>query len=160
MNTEILKLLESDARLTTEQLSIMLNCDKETVEATVNEYEKNGTILGYNTIVDWEKTDVESVTAMIEVKLTPQRDRGFDRVAEKIYNYPEVKSVYLMSGAYDLNVVVKGKTFHEVTNFVSRELATIDSVTGTATQFVMRRYKEYDVELIGDEADERGKISL
>lgn len=158
MNTEILKLLESDARLTTEQLSIMLNCDKETVEATVNEYEKNGTILGYNTIVDWEKTDVESVTAMIEVKLTPQRDRGFDRVAEKIYNYPEVKSVYLMSGAYDLSVLIEGKTMKEVALFVSQKLATIEAVISTATHFVLHKYKDKGVLYDNNEIDERGNF--
>lgn len=158
MNTEILKLLESDARLTPEQLSIMLNCDKETVEAAVSEYEKNGTILGYNTIVDWEKTDVESVTAMIEVKLTPQRDRGFDRVAEKIYNYPEVKSVYLMSGAYDLSVLIEGKTMKEVALFVSQKLATIEAVISTATHFVLHKYKDKGVLYDNNEIDERGNF--
>ena len=122
MNTEILKLLENDARLTPEQLSVMLECDKSEIEKEINELEENGTILGYKAIVDWEKTEKESVTAMIDVKLTPQRGRGFDRVAEKIYNYPEVKSVYLMSGAYDLSVLIEGKTMKEVAFFVSQAL--------------------------------------
>ena len=107
MNIEILKLLEKDARLTAEQIATMLDCDKEAVKNEIAAMENSGIILGYNTVVDWEKTDRETVSAMIDVKLTPQRDRGFDRVAEKIYNYPEVKSVYLMSGSYDLSVLIE-----------------------------------------------------
>ena len=158
MNTEILKLLESDARLTPEQIAVMLDCNSDKVAQMIDELEKNGTILGYNTIVDWEKTDHESVTAMIEVKLTPQRDRGFDRVAEKIYNYPEVKSVYLMSGAYDLSVVIEGKTMKEVALFVSQKLATIDAVISTATHFVLHKYKDKGVLYDSNEIDERGNI--
>ena len=156
MNTEILKLLENDARLTAEQLSVMLDTDKSDVEKTINELEENGTILGYKAIVDWEKTEKESVTAMIEVKLTPQRDRGFDRVAEKIYNYPEVQAVYLMSGAYDLSVLIEGKTMKEVAFFVSQKLSTIDAVTSTATHFVLRKYKDKGMLYDAPEKDERG----
>ena len=158
MNTKILKLLEKDARLTPEQISIMLDCKKEDVEKAINSLEQNGTILGYNTVVDWEKTEIESVTAMIEVKLTPQRDRGFDRVAEKIYNYPEVKSVYLMSGAYDLSVLIEGKTMKEVALFVSQKLATIEAVISTATHFVLHKYKDKGVLYETNEIDERGNI--
>ncbi len=156
MNTEILKLLEADARLTPEQLAIMLNCNTDDVKKIIDKYEKNGTILGYNTVVDWEKTEKESVTAMIEVKLTPQRDRGFDRVAEKIYNYPEVKSVYLMSGAYDLSVLIEGKTMKEVALFVSQKLATIEAVISTATHFVLHKYKDKGILYDTTEIDERG----
>ena len=156
MNTEILKLLENDARLTTEQLSVMLNCDQASIERELNDYEKNGTILGYKAIIDWEKTEQESVSAMIDVKLTPQRDRGFDRVAEKIYNYPEVKSVYLMSGAYDLSVLIEGKTMKEVAFFVSQKLATIDAVISTATHFVLHKYKDKGVVYDVTDVDERG----
>ena len=158
MNTKILKLLEKDARLTPEQISIMLDCKKEDVEKAINSLEQNGTILGYNTVIDWEKTEIESVTAMIEVKLTPQRDRGFDRVAEKIYNYPEVKSVYLMSGAYDLSVLIEGKTMKEVALFVSQKLATIEAVISTATHFVLHKYKDKGVLYETNEIDERGTI--
>ena len=158
MKTEILKLLESDARLTSDQLAVILNCDKGSVEAEIAEFEKNGTILGYKTIVDWEKTDCESVTAMIDVKLTPQRDKGFDRVAEKIYNYPEVKSVYLMSGAYDLSVLIEGRTMKEVALFVSQKLATIDAVISTATHFVLHKYKDKGVLYDVNEIDERGNF--
>lgn len=158
MNTEILKLLENDARLTPEQIAIMLNCDAETVKKELAECEANGTILGYKAIVDWEKTEQESVTAMIDVKLTPQRDRGFDRVAEKIYNYPEVKAVYLMSGAYDLSVLIEGRTMKEVAFFVSQKLAPIEAVISTATHFVLHKYKDKGVLYDTSETDERGNI--
>ena len=158
MNIEHLKLLESDARLTVDQIAIILDRDVESVKNEINEYEKNGTILGYKTVVDWEKTDYEAVTAMIEVKLTPQRDRGFDRVAEKIYNYPEVKSVYLMSGAYDLSVLIEGKSMNEVALFVSQKLATIESVISTATHFVLHKYKDTGSLYDNGEIDERGNL--
>lgn len=158
MKNEILKLLEKDARLTPAQLAVMLNCDTDTVIQSIDELEKNGTILGYKTIIDWEKTDYEAVTAMIEVKLTPQRESGFDRIAEKIYNYPEVKSVYLMSGAYDLSVLIEGKTMKEVALFVSQKLATIEAVMSTATHFVLHKYKDKGVLYAPNEIDERGNI--
>ena len=141
MKNEILKLLENDARLTDKQLAVMMNTDEAKIREEIDAMEKNGTILAYKTIVDWEKTDIESVTAMIEVKLTPQKERGFDRVAEKIYNYPEVQAVYLMSGSYDLSVLIEGKTMKEVAYFVARKLAPIEYVTATATHFVLKTYK-------------------
>lgn len=160
MNTEILRLLENDAKLTADQLAVMLDEDTSEISKQINEYEENGTILGYKAIVDWEKTERESVTAMIDVKLTPQRDRGFDRVAEKIYNYPEVKSVYLMSGAYDLSVLIEGKTMKEVAFFVSQKLAPIEAVISTATHFVLHKYKDkgvlYDANA---DIDERGNCN-
>ena len=155
MNTEILKLLENDARLTANQLSVMLGLDMAEIENEIKELEENGTILGYKAIVDWEKTENEAVTAMIDVKLTPQRDRGFDRVAEKIYNYPEVKSVYLMSGAYDLSVLIEGKTMKEVAFFVSQKLSTIEAVNSTATHFILHKYKDKGVLYNAGEIDER-----
>ena len=145
MKAQILKLLESDGKLSAEQIAIMLDTSVESVKECILEFEKNGTILGYKAVVDWEKTDRESVTAMIDVKLTPQKDRGYDRVAEKIYNYPEVKSVYLMSGAYDLSVLIEGKTMKEVAFFVSQKLAPIDEVISTTTHFVLHRYKDTGV---------------
>ena len=159
MNTEILKLLENDARLTANQLSVMLGLDKAEIENEIKELEENGTILGYKAIVDWEKTENEAVTAMIDVKLTPQRDRGFDRVAEKIYNYPEVKSVYLMSGAYDLSVLIEGKTMKEVAFFVSQKLSTIEAVNSTATHFILHKYKDKGVLYNAGEIDERGNFN-
>lgn len=159
MNTELLKLLENDARLTPAQLSVMLDKDENSVKDELRELENNGTILGYKAIVDWEKTEQESVTAMIDVKLTPQRDRGFDRVAEKIYNYPEVKSVYLMSGAYDLSVLIEGRTMKEVALFVSQKLSTIEAVNSTATHFVLHKYKDKGVLYSQSEIDERGNFN-
>lgn len=160
MKTEILKLLENDAKLTPEQISVMLDIPLDEVKACINEFENNSTILGYKAVVDWEKTERESVTAMIDVKLTPQRGKGYDRVAEKIYNYPEVKSVFLMSGAYDLSVLIEGKTMKEVAFFVSQKLAPIDEVISTATHFVLHRYKDtgvlYDSTL---DIDERGNCN-
>ena len=158
MNTDILKLLENDARLTPEQIAVMLDMDVNAVKEEISELEKDGTILGYKAIIDWEKTDKESVSAMIEVKLTPQRDSGFDRVAEKIYNYPEVQSVQLMAGGYDLSVLIEGKTMKEVALFVSQKLATIDGVVGTATHFVLHKYKDKVVLYDATEIDERGNI--
>jgi DNA-binding Lrp family transcriptional regulator len=137
----------------------MLDKDENSVKDELRELENNGTILGYKAIVDWEKTEQESVTAMIDVKLTPQRDRGFDRVAEKIYNYPEVKSVYLMSGAYDLSVLIEGRTMKEVALFVSQKLSTIEAVNSTATHFVLHKYKDKGVLYSQSEIDERGNFN-
>ncbi len=159
MNNEILKLLENDARLTDKQLATMLDRDETEIKKEIEELEENGTIVGYKTIIDWEKTDKESVTAMIDVKLTPQRDKGFDRVAEKIYNYPEVQAVYLMSGAYDLSVLIEGKTMKEVAFFVSQKLSTIDAVTSTATHFVLHKYKDKGMLYDAPEKDERGNFN-
>ena len=160
MKNQILKLLESDARLTPQQICVMLNVSLDEVKSAIADFEANGTILGYKTVVDWEKTEKESVSAMIDVKLTPQRGRGYDRVAEKIYNYPEVKSVYLMSGAYDLSVLIEGKTMKEVAFFVSQKLAPIDEVIATTTHFVLHKYKDtgvlYDTAL---DIDERGNCN-
>ena len=158
MNTDILKLLENDARLYPEQIAVMLDLDVDTVKKEIRDFEKDGTILGYKAIIDWEKTNRESVSAIIEVKLTPQRDLGFDRVAEKIYNHPEVQSVQLMAGGYDLSVLIEGKTMKEVALFVSQKLATIDGVIATATHFVLHKYKDKGVVYDSAEIDERGII--
>ena len=159
MKKNLLKLLEDDARLSTEQLSVMLDAPKENIEKELNELEKNGTILGYKAMIDWEKTDREYVTAMIDVKLSPQRDRGFDKIAEKIFNYPEVQAVYLMSGAYDLSVLIEGKTMKEVAYFVSQKLAPIESIISTATHFVLKKYKDTGVVYGSADVDERGNFN-
>ena len=155
MNFDILEVLEKDAKLSAEQIATMLNLDSSEVRNEISEMEKSGIILGYNTVVDWEKTDRETVSAMIDVKLTPQRDRGFDRVAEKIYNYPEVKAVYLMSGSYDLSVLIEGRTMKEVAFFVSQKLAPIEAVISTATHFVLHKYKDTGVLYDTTNIDER-----
>ena len=155
---QFLKILEDNANLTPEQLAVMCNKEVGDIKKFIEQNEKDGVILGYKTMIDWDKTDREYVTALIEVKITPQRDRGFDRVAEIIYNYPEVQSLYLMSGAYDLCVLIEGKTMREVAYFVAQKLATIDDVISTATHFVLRKYKDKGVTYGIVEVDERGNF--
>ena len=154
---KILKLLEDDATLTPEQIALMLSKEVGEIKDAIKKYEKDGVILGYKTLVDWDKTDREYVSAIIEVKVLPQRDRGFDKIAEKIYNYPEVQSLYLMSsGGFDLALIIEGKTMREVAYFVAQKLAPIESVTATATHFVLRKYKDKGVIYGGIEEDLRG----
>lgn len=157
---KILKLLEDDATLTAEQIAVMLSKEVGDIKKAIEEYEENGVILGYKTIVDWDKTDREYVNALIEVKVMPQRDKGFDRIAEKIYNYPEVKSLYLMSGGFDFALILEGRTMKEVAYFVAQKLAPVESVTSTATHFVLRKYKDKGVIYGGGEVDEREKMQL
>ena len=152
----ILKVLEDNANLTAEQLAVMCNKEVGDIQKIIKQYEKDGVILGYKTMIDWDKTDREYVSALIEVKITPQRDRGFDRVAEKIYSYPEVQSLYLMSGGFDLCVLLEGKTMKEVAYFVAQKLAPIEDVISTATHFVLRKYKDKGVVYGVEEVDERG----
>jgi len=142
IDLEILKLLEKDCRPNTQQLAAMLGQESGKVEEAVSRLEKDNVILGYNAMVDWDRTGEELVTALIEVKVTPQRGDGFDRIAERIYQFDEVESLYLMSGAYDFTVIITGRTLKEVANFVSARLSTIDGVTGTATHFILKKYKE------------------
>ena len=153
---DFLKLLESDSRLTPEQLAVM--CDKEVgeIKELIGKFEKEGIILGYHTLIDWDKTARESVTALIELKISPQEDRGFDKIAEKIRNYPEVQSVYLMSGGFDLAVFIEGKTLKEVAFFVAQKLAPMNSIQSTATHFVLKKYKDKGVNYGIPETDERG----
>ena len=141
----LLNLIEEDATLTSSQLASMLGEDKCQIEKTVGEYERDGIILGRKAIIDLDKTDREYITALIEVKIQPQRDLGFDKVAEKIYNYPEVKSLYLMSGGFDFVVLIEGRTMREVAFFVAQKLATIEFVTSTSTHFVLKKYKDNGV---------------
>ena len=155
----LLKLLEENASLTPEQLAVMCGKEMGDIKKMIAAYEKDGVILGYKTMIDWDKTDREYVSALIEVKITPQRDRGFDRVAEKIYNYPEVQSLYLMSGGFDLCVLIEGKTMKEVAYFVAQKLAPIEDVISTATHFVLRKYKDKGVVYGIEEIDERGNCN-
>ena len=160
MNVKILKLLEKNARMEIADIATVTDLTEEEVCREISEMEKAGIIRGYKGVIDWEKVDTGAVSAIIELKVTPKAGLGFEEVAERIAKYPAVESVSLMSGACDLTVVVTGKTFQEVSNFVAKELAIIDSVTSTATQFIMRRYKEFGVELTNTEEDGRGTISL
>lgn len=160
MKYEVLKLLARNARYTNEEIATMLAIDEKTVGAIIKELEKDGLLRGYKAVIDWEKMDDAYVSAIVELNVVPKAGLGFEEVAEKIMKYPEVESVYLMSGVYDLNVVVKGKTLRDIAVFVAKELATIDSVTSTTTHFVMRRYKEMDVELISSDRDDRGQLFI
>ncbi|MBQ9162843.1 MAG: Lrp/AsnC family transcriptional regulator [Clostridia bacterium] len=154
---QFLKTIEDNATLTEKELAVMFNKEVGDIRAMIKKYEEDGVILGYKTIIDWDKTDREYVSAMIEVKITPQRDRGFDRIAEKIYNYPEVQSLYLMSsGGFDLCVLIEGRTMKEVAYFVAQKLAPIEDVVSTATHFVLRKYKDKGIIYGAEEPDERG----
>ena len=155
---EILKVLEKDGRLTVEQVAAM--CGKETgdIKKMLDAYERDGVILGYQAIIDWDKTEREYVSALIEVKIVPKPDRGFDQVAERIYNYPEVKSLYLMSGSFDLALIIEGRTMKEVAFFVARKLAPLEDVMSTATHFVLRKYKDKGIVYGPAVNDERGNI--
>mgnify|MGYP000802610229 CR=1 FL=1 len=155
MQTKLLRLLEEDCTHTPEQLASMADMTVEEVKAEIKRYEEEKIVLGYQAIVDWDRTERESVTALIEVKVTPQRGAGFDRVAERIYQYDEVESVYLMSGAFDLTVIISGRTLKEVAQFVGERLSTLEDVTGTATHFILHKYKEKHLIFEKQEKQER-----
>ena len=157
---KLLKLLENEARLTPAQIAVMTQRDEGDIKRAVDEYEQNGTILGYQALIDWDKTDREYVSAIIELRITPQRDRGFDKVAERIYSYPEVKSLYLMSGSYDLHVVIEGRTMREVASFVAEKLAPMESIQTTSTHFVLKKYKDKGVVYDAKETDQRGSCMV
>ena len=139
---KLLQLLEEDCTLTAEQLASMANMSVEDVKAAIAAYEKDHVILGYKAIVDWDRTQRESVTALIEVNVVPQRGGGYDRIAERIYQYEEVESLYLMSGSFDMTVIISGRSLKEVAEFVSNKLAPLEDVSGTATHFILKKYKE------------------
>lgn len=159
LETELLELLREDCRLPLEKLAVMTNAPMAEVAETIDRLEKNRVILRYSPVINWDKTDRERVEAMIEVRVTPQRDMGFDAVAKRIYRFEEVKSVYLMSGAYDLLVLVEARTLKQLALFVSEKLSTLEMVTGTATSFVLKRYKEEGVVFDGERTDERLMIT-
>lgn len=155
MKTKILKLLENNAKLSTKDIAMMLDLDEALVINTIDGMEKEQIICGYNTIINWDKTDDERVTALIEVKVAPQRGDGFDRVAERIYNYEEVASLYLMSGGFDMSVFIEGKTMKEVAQLVARKLAPMEGVLSTSTHFVLKKYKEAGTKIEQRKKDER-----
>lgn len=141
---EILEILEGNSRYTDEQIAVMAGKTVEEVREAIRDYEEKNIIAGYTTLINWENTGKETVTALIEVKITPQRGEGFDKVAERIYKFDQVKACYLMSsGGFDLTVIVEGKTMREVAMFVSEKLAVQDNVIGTATHFVLKKYKDH-----------------
>ena len=152
MLSEILRILESDAKTTTKQIAAMTGASPTEVTKLVKQAQKDRVILKYKAVVNWDKVEDERVWALIDVEVTPQKDVGFDAIAERVYRFPQARSVYLASGEYDLAVLVVGKTEHEVADFVSQKLATIEGVQGTATNFILKRYKE-DGEIL-EEAEE------
>ncbi len=156
---ELLELLEKDHTLTVAQLAVMLDKPQEEIAALIKQYETDKTIVKYQTIVNWEKAGADRVTAIIEVRITPQREVGFDAIAERIYRFPEVRSLYLMSGAYDLLVIVEAKTLKDAAQFVSTKLSTIEGVIGTTTHFMLKQYKEAGVILEDEEEDRRLVVS-
>lgn len=146
MNTlkeRILTIIEKNSRINIAELAVMLGTEEIEIANALQELEEDGIICGYHTMINWDKTGIEKVTALIEVRVTPQRGRGFDDIAERIYKYPEVNTVYLMSGGYDLMVILEGKTLKEVAMFVSNKLSTLDYVVGTTTHFILRKYKDH-----------------
>ena len=153
---KLLNLLDQNARMSNAQLAAMLGRTEAEVEAQIAELEKNGVIRAYKAVIDWDKTDREYVTAIIELHVTPKKDLGFEGIAETIMNFREVESISLMSGGYDFSIVVNARTFKDVAMFVAKRLSPLDSVVSTATHFVLRRYKENNVIFLDEKKDERG----
>ena len=159
MRTQILKYIEKKSKVDLSELAILLGTDEITVANEIAEMEKEKIICGYHTLIDWDKAGVESVTALIEVRVTPQRNQGFDRIAERIYNFPEVTAVYLISGGYDLMVILEGKTLKEVSQFVSEKLSPVEAVISTATHFILKKYKDHGTILVKKPESERMLIT-
>lgn len=155
---QLLELLKNDATLSPRQLAVMLGETEENVKKLIKKCEKEGIIKGYQTLVNWEKTEARRATALIELKITPKKNTGFDEIANRVVSFPEVENVYLMSGGYDLSVFVTAKSMSDIAMFVMKRLATIDGVLSTATHFVLTKYKEGGIVFnhAQDEIDERG----
>ena len=160
MREKILGVIEKNSRIEIKELAVILGMSEIDVANEIKAMEEEGIICGYHTLVDWEKTSIEKVSALIEVKVTPQRGQGFDNIAERIYKYPEVDAVYLISGGYDLLVSLEGKSLKEVSQFVSDKLSTLDTVLSTATHFVLKKYKDHGTVYGKKNIDEREKITL
>ncbi len=159
MREELLAIIEKNSRMGLKELAILLGVEEVQVANELVAMEAEGIICGYHTLIDWEKTSKDKVTALIEVRVTPQRGQGFDSIAERIYQYPEVQSVYLISGSYDLMVILEGKTLREVSAFVSDKLSTLDSVLSAATHFILKKYKDHGTVLSKKKEDEREMIT-
>ncbi|EHJ01367.1 MULTISPECIES: Lrp/AsnC family transcriptional regulator [unclassified Clostridium] len=157
---EILEILEKNSRYSDEQIAVMTGKTVEEVREAIRDYEEKSIIAGYTTLINWENTGSETVTALIEVKITPQRGVGFDKVAERIYNFSEVKACYLMSGGFDLTVIVEGKTMKQVALFVSEKLAVQEYVLSTATHFVLKKYKDHGKIFKEKKLDDREAIFI
>ena len=159
MREQILKTIEKNSRISMKELAVLLGKEEIDVANEVAAMEAEGVICGYHTLINWEQTSLEKVNALIEVRVTPQRGQGFDKIAERIYNFSEVNAVYLISGGYDLMVQIEGKTLQEVAMFVSDKLSPLDSVLSTATHFVLKKYKEHGTILVTQSPRERMLIS-
>ena len=159
MQEELLSIIEKNSRIDLKELAVLLGTNEETVFNKITELEKAGVICGYHTLIDWDKISDEKVTALIEVRVTPQRGQGFDSIAERIYNYPEVNSVYLISGGYDLLITLQGKSLREVSAFVSNKLSPLEAVLSTATHFILKKYKDHGTIMEVKEKDSREVIS-
>ena len=159
MKKQILDAIQKNGRYSTEDLAAMLATDEQTIKKEIKEMEDANVICGYPTLINWDQTDCELVTALIEVKVAPQRNMGFNKVAERIYRFEEVESVYLMSGGFDLTVVIQGKSMKEVARFVSEKLSTLESVNSTSTYFVLKKYKEHGL-IMTDEKHESERMLI
>lgn len=159
MREELLSLIEKNSKISLKELAVLLGADELEIANEMEALEKEGVICGYHTLIDWDKTKSEKVTALIEVRVTPQRGQGFDKIAERIYKYPEVRSVYLISGGFDLLVTLEGKSLKEISAFVSDKLSTLDSVLSTATHFILKKYKDHGTILDKKHEDEREVIT-
>lgn len=157
---KLLKLLNEDSRYTNSQLAVMLGMTEEEVVAKIKKYEKEGIIKGYKAVVDWERVDTDRLTALIELKVSPKKNFGFDEIAETIMRFDEVESVYLMSGAYDLAVTVTGKSFQDIAMFVAKRLSPLESVLSTATHFILTRYKQDGISFRNEKVDDRRNMLL
>lgn len=159
MRERILAIIEKNSRIGISELAVIMGEPEIEVANELKKLEEEGIICGYHTMIDWEKTDLEKVTALIEVRVTPQRGQGFDNIAERIYKYPEVNSVYLISGGYDLLITLEGRSLKEISQFVSDKLSTLESVLSTATHFILKKYKDHGTILAKKTEDERMKIT-
>lgn len=155
MREKILSYIEKNSRVDLADLAVMLDMDETVIMNELEAMEHEGIICGYHTLINWDKAGVEKVTALIEVRVTPQRGMGFDKVAERIYNYPEVNSVYLISGGFDLMVTLEGKTLREISQFVTDKLSTLDQVLSTKTNFILKKYKDHGTIMAAKPKDER-----
>lgn len=155
MREKILTFIEKNGRIELQELAVLLGVDAAVVMNELEAMQRENIICGYHTLINWEKAGVEKVSALIEVRVTPQRGRGFDHIAERIYNYPEVNAVYLISGSYDLMVTLEGKTLREVAQFVSDKLSTLDQVLSTQTNFILKKYKDHGTIMAEKTKDER-----
>ena len=159
MREKLLSVIEKNSRIDTKELAVIMGVEEIDIVNELAAMENEGIICGYHTLIDWEKTSIEKVTALIEVRVTPQRGQGFDNIAERIYKYPEVTSVYLISGGYDLLVTLEGKSLKEISRFVSDKLSTLETVLSTATHFILKKYKDHGTILEKRYEDTREKVT-